>query len=590
MISFGKTVTSLFSRPKPRQTLALSEPVDGEIKDVLELLNKDLSEKAFARLTQLKASAQPLRHTDYLRACIFLRRQQIPAAIQAVTEELRWFPDHPEGIALLRRLAPQVPVAPVSGDEFSRGFTAVRAYTMLSEARLHSLFNLASRACRENLPGNFVECGVAGGGSSALLAGVIAKHSPQSRILFSFDTFCGMPKSSALDIHEGQQAEDSGWGTGTCAAPESSLLEVCEKLGVRPFVRPVKGLFRDTLPAHRAQIGPIALLHMDGDWYSSTRDILENLFDQVVPGGYIQIDDYGYWEGCRRAVNEFAVQRGLTFQLTRIDETGVWLNKSRDCLSAAPGSDFLNLGCGEMFHRAWTNVDFRAFSPEVMAHDLRQPLPFADASFAAVYSSHLLEHFSRPCAPLFLAECRRLLKPGGILRLVVPDLETIAKLYLENLRGALAGDPKAAARHQWMTVELLDQMVREESGGEMLKYWMQDPLPEEEFILQRCGWEVSRFLQAHRARPQKKDPPGQDPPVRPSPAQITEFRETGEVHKWMYDRYSLPRLLESLGFTECKSCAAHESRIPNFNSYLLDLNQDGSVRKPDSLFIEAAKP
>jgi hypothetical protein len=168
---------------------------------------------------------------------------------------------------------------------------------------------------------------VAGGGSSALLAAVLAKYSSQPRLLFSFDTFSGMPQSSALDVHQGQQAEDSGWGAGTCSAPESSLLEVCEKLGVRPFVRPVKGLFSDTLPAHRGEIGPIALLHMDGDWYSSTRDILENLFDQVVPGGFIQIDDYGYWEGCKRAVNEFALNRGLNFQPNRIDETGVWLAK-----------------------------------------------------------------------------------------------------------------------------------------------------------------------------------------------------------------------------------------------------------------------
>jgi predicted SAM-dependent methyltransferase len=256
----------------------------------------------------------------------------------------------------------------------------------------------------------------------------------------------------------------------------------------------------------------------------------------------------------------------------------------------AARSDLLNAGCGETFHPAWTNVDFRACSSNVITHDLRQPLPFADARFAAVYSSHLLEHFSRPLAPVFLAECRRVLKPGGVLRIVVPDLETIARLYLENLQGALAGDARAAARHQWMTLELLDQMVREESGGEMLKYWKQDRLPEEEFVVQRCGWEVRRFLQAHRSQPGNKEQSAQSSPVLRSPAQIAEFRETGEVHKWMYDRYSLPRLLERVGFTDCISCAADQSRIPNFNSYLLDLNPDGSVRKPDSLFVEAAKP
>ncbi len=67
---------------------------------------------------------------------------------------------------------------------------------------------------------------------------------------------------------------------------------------------------------------------MDGDWYESTRDILENLFDQVVPGGAIQIDDYGHWEGCKKAVHEFADKRRLDFALSRVDEAGVWFRKS----------------------------------------------------------------------------------------------------------------------------------------------------------------------------------------------------------------------------------------------------------------------
>ena len=165
------------------------------------------------------------------------------------------------------------------------------------------------------------------GGSSALLAAVIARHSRQPRRLFSFDSFEGLPVTSPLDTHGGRSAESLGWGAGTCAAPEASLLRVCAKLGVEKITEPVKGFFADSLPVHRDRVGPIALLHMDGDWHSSTRDILENLFDRVVPGGRIQIDDYGYWEGCQRAVTEFEHARGLKFELHRIDETGVWLSR-----------------------------------------------------------------------------------------------------------------------------------------------------------------------------------------------------------------------------------------------------------------------
>jgi hypothetical protein len=327
MIPLRKSMNRLFSQTQSRPNLKLSGPVDDEIQQIMKLFQDQLPDQAFARLNKIKARSLPLRHADLLRAHFFLERGQIPAAVEALKEELRWFPDNSDAIALLQRLATPVPSAPVSGDEFSGCYATVRPYTMLRQARLQSLFNLARRACDEIRSGNFVECGVAGGGSSALLAAVISKHSPQSRLLFSFDTFSGMPNSSALDVHQGQQAEDSGWGAGTCSAPESSLLEVCDKLGARRFVRPVKGLFADTLPAHRGEIGPIALLHMDGDWYASTRDILENLFDQVLPGGFIQIDDYGYWEGCKRAVNEFALKRGLNIQPNPIDETGVWLVK-----------------------------------------------------------------------------------------------------------------------------------------------------------------------------------------------------------------------------------------------------------------------
>ncbi len=174
-------------------------------------------------------------------------------------------------------------------------------YTMLSEARLYSLFCHAKEICVQNRPGNFVECGVAAGGSSALLACVIKKHSRRPRRLFSFDSFEGMPAPTAEDRHQGQAAEATGWGTGTCSAPESSLRRICTELGVWDIVTPVSGYFQDTLPGMRDKIGMIALLHLDGDWYESTRAILNNLYDRVLDDGFLQVDDYGHWEGCRKA-------------------------------------------------------------------------------------------------------------------------------------------------------------------------------------------------------------------------------------------------------------------------------------------------
>ena len=296
------------------------------LAEVRALIKKSKSADALSCLNQIKSRRQPIRDVDYLRALCFLNKSDPFSAIEALKEELRFFPSNQPAARLLKKFTAKYQSPCSSKDpEFREIFNIVRPYTMLSEARLHSLFDLAKQICLQDVPGNFVECGVAAGGSSALLGAVMVRHSRQPRKLFCFDTFEGMPTASALDVSYGKPADTIGWGEGTCAASVASLREICQKLSVEKKVEPIKGLFADTLPANRERIGPIAFLHIDGDWYSSTRDVLENLFDQVVSGGRIQIDDYGYWEGCRRAVHEFEKARGLELHINQIDETGVWI-------------------------------------------------------------------------------------------------------------------------------------------------------------------------------------------------------------------------------------------------------------------------
>lgn len=251
---------------------------------------------------------------------------------------------------------------------------------------------------------------------------------------------------------------------------------------------------------------------------------------------------------------------------------------------------YLNLGCGGRFHSEWTNVDFYSTGPGVLAHDLTKKLPFPDNSFDVVYHSHVLEHFSKNDAPNFLAECSRVLKAGGIIRVVVPDLEQIARLYLAILDKAKQGDQLAAKKYEWILIELFDQMVRNVPGGEMLTYWRQNPMPAEEFVIERVGSEVLNVLKILR-NPASSHLHVElaDSSIR-DPLQIGKFRLSGEVHQWMYDEFSLTSILLNTGFCNVCKCAAHESMIPDFNSYLLDLEPDGTVRKPESLFMEARKP
>ena len=221
-------------------------------------------------------------------------------------------------------------------DEFQEILSVIRPYTFLGEARLFSLYSLARQICLDDIPGNFVECGSCKGGSAALLAVVIKRYSLRPRVVYAFDTFEGMPEPTEADKHNGIPANLTVWGAGTLKAPLTDNLDViCQSLDVGDIVIAVKGLFAQTLPESKSQIGSIALLHADGDWYESTMDIFNNIYDRVVPNGFIQIDDYGHWEGCRKAVHEFERGCGQSFALRVIDYTGVWFQKEdsvhQDC-------------------------------------------------------------------------------------------------------------------------------------------------------------------------------------------------------------------------------------------------------------------
>ena len=217
---------------------------------------------------------------------------------------------------------------PTSPANFKNLLLIVRPYTLLSESRLFSLYCLTKQICVEDLPGNFVECGTCKGGSAALMAFVIKHYSRRPRVLYAFDTFEGMPAPTEIDRHQGIPANLTGFGEGTLkAAISENLDKICELLQVRNIVVPVKGLFAQTLPKYKSAIGSIAFLHADGDWYESTMEIFNTLYDSVIANGLIQVDDYGHWEGCKQAVHDFEKMKGESFSLQRIDETGVWFQK-----------------------------------------------------------------------------------------------------------------------------------------------------------------------------------------------------------------------------------------------------------------------
>lgn len=254
----------------------------------------------------------------------------------------------------------------------------------------------------------------------------------------------------------------------------------------------------------------------------------------------------------------------------------------------------LNLGCGNRYHKSWINIDFVSKSGDIMAYNLLKGIPFDDNFFNVVYHCHLLEHFSKSQAVGFIEECYRVLKPKGVIRVGIPDLEAIVNNYQKYLRLALKGNKKAEANYDWIMLEMYDQCVRNISGGEMGKIYSTGNVSDPGFIYKRTGIKIAEnYLHKLIIFPFTIDVINRILKFILGKGfeyhQLGKFRLSGEVHQWMYDRFSLARLLQQAGFKEIRVCSTRSSSITKWNSYYLDINRDGTVYKPDSIFIEAVK-
>jgi hypothetical protein len=180
-------------------------------------------------------------------------------------------------------------------------------YTMVSVPRLVNLYERAQDANTQQLPGDIVECGTWHGGSAAMM-GVACLDSNTRRDVWLFDSFQGLPKPGENDGAMEHDFYFDGW----CKGDTDKVREIFHRLSIPPHtLHIVPGWFESTLPAVKANIPQIAVMHVDADWYDSVKLVLDTLYDQVVPGGFVVIDDYWLWQGCKKAVDEFLARRDL---------------------------------------------------------------------------------------------------------------------------------------------------------------------------------------------------------------------------------------------------------------------------------------
>lgn len=255
---------------------------------------------------------------------------------------------------------------------------------------------------------------------------------------------------------------------------------------------------------------------------------------------------------------------------------------------------FVNCGCGAKYSKSnkWINIDFTQ-KENVIGHNLLQGLPLKDASVAAVFSSCMLEHFTLEQAKNFMAECYRVLAADGICRVVVPDLENICREYLNILEKIRTG-ADCSKQYEYILIEMIDQMARTYSGGEMLKYWNSSER-DEDYILARTGYpeasEARKLSSSERIRNYKERILYRLFRGRKwyQERNIGRFMLSGEVHKWMYDSYGLKKLMEDAGFKDVKVMSYNQSDIPKWEKWQLEVNRDGSEYKPNCLYMEGVK-
>ncbi len=207
----------------------------------------------------------------------------------------------------------------VSGIDALRVFPVVKPYTMVGRRRLEGLYRLVRDIERQGIPGDIVECGTCNGGTAAVL-GAAGIKSNSTRRLWLFDSFAGLPEPAVVDGP--RAASYTGSLVGSIERVEEALGHVYVP---RHRVEIVCGWFQDTFPG--VEIPQIAFLHIDADWYESVHLALKRFYGFIHPGGYIVFDDYGFWEGCRKAVDEFLAAMPSPPELRRIDSRGVYFQK-----------------------------------------------------------------------------------------------------------------------------------------------------------------------------------------------------------------------------------------------------------------------
>ncbi len=208
--------------------------------------------------------------------------------------------------------------------KFLELYKKVKDCTLVPVERCFTLYQTVKYIIKNNIEGDLVECGVWKGGSSMLMAYILKDAGENNRKIYLYDTFEGMTKPGDMDGQEEKEQWEQGRVTDTlnnmCYSPIEEVKANMERTGYpAEKIIMVKGKVEDTLPGTLPS--KISLLRLDTDWYESTKHELQHLYPLLIKNGVLIVDDYGAWQGARKAVDEYFKDIPNVF-LGRIDYTG----------------------------------------------------------------------------------------------------------------------------------------------------------------------------------------------------------------------------------------------------------------------------
>jgi len=205
----------------------------------------------------------------------------------------------------------------------------VSQYSMTTAGRIDCLFDSLEHIRTNNIPGDYVECGVWKGGNILGIMSYLEVYRNTQNKIWLFDTFAGMTAPEPVDVdYENISAMDTmKWVAANDPINwcEVNISEVQKNLSGSNYPRDkvnfIVGDVCETLQLSRNIPEQISLLRLDTDWYASTKMELEMLWPRLSPGGVLIVDDYGHWKGCKQATDEFFAP--LDYKMQVIDYTGV---------------------------------------------------------------------------------------------------------------------------------------------------------------------------------------------------------------------------------------------------------------------------